>query len=69
MNYIIDIVFVLILGSIGAVMRWVLSGRKRSLESFFEDDPYGNAGFALIVIGSIVLTVKYFPYLYQRISR
>ena len=61
MAFIIDFLLEIIFAFSGPVMRWLFSGRRRSLTSFLEDDPHGNTGFALVVIGSLVLAVKYFP--------
>ena len=53
-----DLFMTIVFGALGATMRWLLSGRQRSLPSFLEDDPYGNAGFSAVVILLVFLLYK-----------
>jgi hypothetical protein len=57
-----ELVFVLLLSTIKAIVRWLLSSRKIPLASFFADsDPYSDAAGLMLIIAPIVLLVKYLP--------
>jgi hypothetical protein len=57
-----ELVFVLILSTIKAIVRWLLSARKVPLASFFaESDPYSDAAGIVLIIAPIVLFIKYLP--------
>jgi hypothetical protein len=57
-----ELVFVLLVSTIKALVRWLLSGRKIPLASFFADsDPYADAAGLTLIIAPIVLLVKYLP--------
>jgi hypothetical protein len=57
-----ELVFVLLLSTIKAVMRWLLAARKIPLANFFaESDAYSDAAGLALIIAPIVLFVKYLP--------
>ncbi len=49
-----EVVFVYLFSFPGAVIRWVLTGKKRLLKEVLKDDGYLNATIAFLFIGAVI---------------
>jgi hypothetical protein len=58
MSDIFEIILIWIFSYPGAWIRWMISGRKKSMEDYRNDDWYFNSVFVILLVVLLILVIK-----------